>query len=246
MKKRTLLAIFAALTLGACALGAAACDGGADSSSASGGSTSSTASDTGSTDTGGDSSGTEEAWTGEVTEAEWTDKVLLSGANSFPGETANYTLTGSATRNGEAIYSLWYKVDGDKLSTGQTQGGAEQLIYFEAAGAASGTGSAQGTLYTQSDDGWTVQKDASISGLPEAQMAMLTYDKFEYDGETKSYVNTSDLLEADSYESQQGEIVFEADGSVRIEYRYILGGDLCIYTFVVSDLGTTEVTLPAV
>ena len=250
MKKRTLLAVFAALTLGACTLGMAACGGGADSTGGLSGSGSS-ATDS----TGGGSGEAEEPWTGEVTEAEWNAFPFAADATSYLTGNDNYTYRFDVEYMGD-IMSTMIMVEGRKYVVGDvgTDGTFLAKICFESNGEIDPENDSfiLGTKYDRFGDAWTVAEgrvsfndvDANMPGMG---LSELEYAVFEYDA-ANGFYNSTESINAGGTEVAAGDVTvtFAADGSVQIRLIVPSGEEYMYVTCKISSVGVTTVTLPAV
>lgn len=250
MKKRTLLAVFAALTLGVCACGMAAC-GGTDSS----GSSSASGSESGGDSSGTDSSGSS---SGGITESEWNEDVLLAAADNFTMQIEQaIDSTVASTVNTSVLAAFDGNKYYEKMEMGGGQGQFVNEMYFEATAEPDASGMVSGNHYSLSGDVWTVSETTLPYKLGlMTYVEAFTYDRFEYDAEGGAYVNRETISVAatppQEYESVQ--ITF-ADGAVNIavsgrtaleassDGEVVIWGDLEM-TIVIDKVGTTEVTLP--
>ena len=260
MKKRSLLAVFAALTLGVCALGMAACgntdkDSGSSGTSGSSGSsgTSGTSGTSGSSGSG--SSGGDETWSGQVTKAEWEEILSLQGFENFTAEMEGVmgdgeTAAGSRTK---------YEFDGNKQH-GFVYSAGELLseMYFEATGESETAGMLEGTMYQKGSDGGWIKSDGMMPAYGSIDMVLSLFDFEDFTFEDGSYVSTEtvDITAATSSPSSvnktkvtfaaDGGFVFTTSGTMQMEQgRPDLTASITL-SVTVSAVGTTQVTLPVV
>ncbi len=239
MKKRILLSVFAALTLGACMIFAVACSGNGGGSGASSSGSGTSSSGSGTSSSGSASSGGDVTANGQVTEVEWNQSWLQSGVDNFTMEQQTNVAEGSEQK-------ILTAMDGNKVyQKFDIQGMVGESYYDMETGA----------CYNRSPDGWTVTTIDPDSMTFNAFAELFAYEDFEYDAEKECYVNKEAITVNVGLEQiyETVEISFEENGNIHLNVSAKVQAQSGLDQYLdvttqceITKIGTTSVVLPVV
>ena len=247
MKKRALLAVFAALSVGICAFAAAGCNpmtagqGDGDGTEQSGEITGEGTPETPDNPSGFDATVTAETWDAAL-HFEGVTNVSMRG-----------TVVGAVS---QGVINAISFLDGDKVYIRQSAGDMldeNYYRYYEKLSDGTGNPSApsqwRADVYTRAEgteQGWSLERDRTIGSWYDSTIAPLlyvfydAYDAAVYDASRGCYTLSGYAVEEEGIVFERAEFTFA--GGRLTSFSFQLGAIECEMTFY--DYGATVVTLP--